>query len=155
MYNPLNQVHMDSFSSSVTSIERYVHAIEFVGDACIRYRWIQGIKNKDDTLNLLKRWFIDIVDLRAMHKLVVVMRDNASENKSEEIMHFLDSKGITSHFSTPKAQRHNEAADSTINSIMMIARTVMAESGLGGRFCSRLPQQAKMPAKQHSRRAQE
>ena len=62
------------------------------------------------------------------------MRDNASEYKSEEMMQFLESKGIRSHFSTPKEQWQNGAAESTINSIMMSARTVMAESGLGGRF---------------------
>ena len=49
-------------------------------------------------------------------------------------MQFLESKGIRSHFSTPKEQWQNGAAESTINSIMMTARTVMAESGLGGRF---------------------
>ena len=62
------------------------------------------------------------------------MRDNVGEDKSEEIMQFLDSKGIRSHFSTPKEQWQNGAAESTINSIMLIARTVMVESGLGGRF---------------------
>ena len=62
------------------------------------------------------------------------MRDNASEYKSEEMMQFLESKGVRSHFSTPKEQWQNGASESTINSIMMSARTVMAESGLGGRF---------------------
>ena len=62
------------------------------------------------------------------------MRDNASEYKSEEMMQFLESRGVHSHFSTPKEQWQNGAAESTINSIMMSARAVMAESGLGGRF---------------------
>jgi transposase InsO family protein len=62
------------------------------------------------------------------------MRDNASEYKSEEMMQFLESKGIRSQFSTPKEQWQNGAAESTIQSIMMIARTMMAESGLVGRF---------------------
>ncbi len=73
----------------------------------------------------------DIADLWTKHKLVVLMRDNASEFKSEEMMQFLESKGIHSHFSTPKEQWQNGAAESTINSIMMIERTVMAKSGLG------------------------
>ena len=70
-----------------------------------------------------------MADLRTKYKLVVLMRDNASEYKSEEIMHFLESKGIRSHFSTPKQQWQNGAVESTFNSIMMSARTVMAESG--------------------------
>ncbi len=62
------------------------------------------------------------------------MRDNASEYKSEEMMQFLESRGIRSHLSTPKEQWQNCEAESTINSIMMSARTVMAESGLGGKI---------------------
>ena len=50
-------------------------------------------------------------------------------------MQFLESRGIRSNFSTLKEQWQNGAAESTINSIKMIARTVMAESGLGERFC--------------------
>ena len=49
-------------------------------------------------------------------------------------MQFLEERRIRSHFSTPKEQWQNGAAELTINSIMMIARTVMAESGLGGQF---------------------
>ena len=94
---------MDSFSSSVRSIEGYFHALVLV-DAATGYRWIYGMKTKDDALKVVKRWSSDIADLRAKHKLVVFMRDNAGEYKSEEIMQFLDSKGIRNHFSTPKEQ---------------------------------------------------
>ena len=130
---PLYQIHMDSFSSSVESIERYNHAIVSV-DAATGCRWLYGMKTKDDAIKALRTWYADTADLRTKHKVVVLMRDNASEYKSEEMMQFLESKGIRSHFSTPKEQWQNGAAESTINSIMMSARTVMAESGLGGRF---------------------
>ncbi len=62
------------------------------------------------------------------------MQDNAAEYKSEEIMKILDSKGVRIHFSTLKEQWQNGAAESTINAMMMIARTLMVESGLGGQF---------------------
>ena len=42
---------MDSFSSSVESIERYNHAIVFV-DAATGYRWLYGMKTKDDAIKL-------------------------------------------------------------------------------------------------------
>ena len=42
------------------------------------------------------------------------MWDNASEYKSYEMMQFLESKGIRSHFITPKEQWQNGAAESTI-----------------------------------------
>ncbi len=76
---------MDSFSSSVKSIDGYFHSLVFV-DAATGYRWIYGLKTKDEALNVVKRWYADIVDLRAKHKLVILMRDNAGEYKSEEIV---------------------------------------------------------------------
>jgi hypothetical protein len=128
---PLYQVHMDSFSSSFKSIEGYNHV--FV-DAAAGYGWIYGLKSKNGVIKALREWYSDIADLRTKHKLVVLMLDHASEYKSEEMMQFLESRGISSHFSTLKEQWQNSAAESTINSIMMSAQTVMAESGLGGRF---------------------
>ncbi len=103
------------------------------------------MKTKDDAIKALLTWYSDIADLRTEHKLVVLMRDNAFEYKSEEMVQFLESKGICSHFSTPIEHWQNGAAESTINSIMMIARTVMAESSLGGRFDSKQLRQARMP----------
>ena len=70
---PLYQVHMDSFSSSVKFIEGYNHAIVFV-DAATGYRWIYGLKSKDDAIEASRKWYIEIADLRNKHKLVVLMR---------------------------------------------------------------------------------
>ena len=39
---PLCQINMDSFSSSVKSIEGYFHSLVFV-DAATGYRWIYGL----------------------------------------------------------------------------------------------------------------
>ena len=78
---PLGQVNMDSFSSSVPSIEGYNHAVVFV-DCNSGYRWVYGMKLKSEMLNVVKKWYSDIADLRAKHKLVVVMQDYAGENKS-------------------------------------------------------------------------
>ena len=47
--NPLYQIHMDSFSSSVRSIEGYFHALVIV-DTATGYRWIYVMKTKDDAL---------------------------------------------------------------------------------------------------------
>ena len=95
IFKPLYQIHTDSFSSSVKSIEGYNHAIVFV-DAATGYRWLYGLKTKDDAIKALRKGYSDIADLRTL------MRDNASEYKSEEVMQFLEERGIRSHFSTPK-----------------------------------------------------
>ncbi len=85
-------------------------------------------------VNVVRRWYSDIADLRTKHKLVVRVRDNAGENKSQEVKEFFESKGIRNHFSTAREQWQNGPAEATINWIMLIARTVMVESGLGGRL---------------------
>ncbi len=86
------------------------------------------MKTKDQMINAVKKWYIDIADLQAMHRLVVLVRDNAGENKPQEIKEFFESKGILNHFNTPREQLQNGPAKSTINSIMLITRTVMVES---------------------------
>ncbi len=67
---------MDSFSSSVKSIEGYFNSLVIV-DAATGYRWIHGLKTKDEALNIVKRLYENISHLRAKHKLVVLMLDNA------------------------------------------------------------------------------
>jgi hypothetical protein len=69
---PLAQVNMDSFSSSVPSIEVYSHAVVFA-DCNSGYRWLYGMKLKSEMLNVVKKWYSGITDLRLKHKLVLVM----------------------------------------------------------------------------------
>ncbi len=63
---PLHQINVDSFPSSVPSIEGYNHAVVFV-DKCNGYRWIYGMKTKDQMINVVKRWCSDIADSRTTH----------------------------------------------------------------------------------------
>jgi transposase InsO family protein len=125
---------MDIFSSSVTSIEGHNFAL-IITDDCTGYRWLYGLKTKDDILKAIKKWHSDIAELRETHTVIMVMRDNAGENKSKEIVDFLESPGIESRYSTPYEQWQNGQAESSINSLMTLARSVMVESGLGGKFC--------------------
>ncbi len=85
-------------------------------------------------LQVVKRWYGDIADLRQKYTLVVVMRDHAGENKSKEIIGFFYSVGVKNHFRTTHEQWHNGLAEAGMNLIMRLARTVMAESELKGRF---------------------
>ena len=86
---PLKQVNIDSFSSSVVSIKGYFHAVIMV-DCHTGYRWLYGMKTRDEMLQVVKWWYGDIADLRQKHTLVVVMRDNAGEDKSRDIMEYFD-----------------------------------------------------------------
>ena len=60
---PLKQVNIDSFSSSVVSIEGYFHAVVMV-DCHTGYRWLYGMKTKDEILQVVKQCYGDIAGLR-------------------------------------------------------------------------------------------
>ncbi len=88
---------MDSFSSSVQPIQGYNHAVVFVdynSGFHTSFQWLYDIKNKIDLPKIVKTWNSDIADLRQRHTLVVVMRNNAGENKSQEILDFFESVGV-------------------------------------------------------------
>ena len=130
---PMNRIYMDLVTSSVVSMEGYKYAL-VITDCCTGYRWLYGLRTKDEVLMAVKKWHSDIAELRDMHKIFVVMRDNSGENSSKEICEFLESKGIQNYFSTPYEQWQNGQPESSINSLMKLGRSVMVESGLGGQF---------------------
>ncbi len=121
---PLHQVNMDIFSSSVQSIEGHNYAVVLV-DCNTRYGCLSGMKLKSDMLKVVKKWYSDIADLRQKHKLLVVMRDNAGENKSQEVVDFFESMGVKNYYSTSHEQWQNGLLESAINSVLMLSRTIM------------------------------
>ncbi len=46
------------------------------------------IKTKDELIDAVKQWYAAIADLRITYQLLVVMRDFADENMSQEIQEF-------------------------------------------------------------------
>ncbi len=52
----LKQVNINSYSSSVILIEGYSHAVVIV-DCHSGYRWLYGMKTKDDTFKVIKTWY--------------------------------------------------------------------------------------------------
>ncbi len=50
---PLKQVNIDSFSSSLVSIEGYLHAVVLV-DCHTGYRWLHGMKTRDKMPQVVK-----------------------------------------------------------------------------------------------------
>ena len=79
-------------------------------------------------LQVVKRWYSDIADLRQKNTLVVVMRNNSGENKSKEIMDYFDYVRVRKQFSTAHEQWQNGLPEAAINLIMRLAGTVMAKS---------------------------
>jgi hypothetical protein len=82
---PLKQVNIDSFSSSVVSIEGYSHAVVIV-DCHSGYRWLYGMKTKDDMLKVIKKWYIDIADICANRKNNGVHPTNRSTKSCQYVL---------------------------------------------------------------------
>jgi hypothetical protein len=128
-------VNFDLISSSVTSIEEYNYCAVFTDD-CTEHRWTYGSKTKDELIDAGKQWNIEIADLRGKYQLLVVMRDFAGENlnMSQDIQEFFTEKGVKIYFATPYEPWQDCLAEVGIKSVLLLARTEMAESGLAGRF---------------------
>ncbi len=52
---PMALVKMDVYSSSVTSIEGYNHAL-IIAYSCSYHRWQHGMKTNDEVFGMSKRW---------------------------------------------------------------------------------------------------
>jgi hypothetical protein len=132
----MRQVNMDSFPSSMTSIEGVVHAVVIV-DECTEFRWIYAIIRHENQRRNAR-----------VCQAMVQQHSRPSAKISSRLLHarqcrrepiqgdfdFLNSHGIRSHFSEAHEPWQNGSADSTIDSIMLLAKTIMAESGAAGRF---------------------
>ena len=58
------------------------------------------MKTRDEVVDVAKRWMAEIADLLEKYPLLVVMRDNAGENKSAELKDYFTSMGVENYFST-------------------------------------------------------
>ena len=130
---PLERVYIDIASSSVKSFEGYDYALIVTDDATM-YRWAYGLKTKDDSNAAIRKWVSDIVEIRIRHPLQIVIRDNAGELKSKDLIEFIEGLGSKNYYSVSYEQWQNGLAESSINSLMLLSRTQMAESGLTGKF---------------------
>jgi hypothetical protein len=92
------------------------------------------VENKDELIDAVKQWFAEIADLGEKYQLLVVMRDFAGENMSHEIQEFFTNKSVKSFFSTPYKPWQDGLGEAGIKSVLLLARTEMAESGLAGRY---------------------
>ncbi len=126
-------MNFDLIPSSVTSIEGYNYCAVLT-DNCSEYRWAYGLKTKHELIDADRQRYVQIADLREKYQLLVVMRDFAGENMSKEIQEFFTDKGVKSYFSTSYEPWQDGLGEAGIESVLLLARTEMAESGLAGRY---------------------
>ena len=72
----------------------------------------------------------DIAVLRQTHTLLVVMRDTASENKSQEVIDSFESMGVKNYYSTSHEQWRNGLPEAAINSVMNLSWCCQKQSWL-------------------------
>ena len=131
--HPLEQVNWDLMMVNEISIEGYRFAM-ILTDPFTGYIWVYGIKTKDQTLGTLKKWYCDIAPLRANNKLITLMRDNAGENRSQEVEEFIQSKDVQSRYSAPYEQWQDGQPETAIRTLTRLVRSMKTESGVCIRF---------------------
>jgi hypothetical protein len=114
---PLAKMKIDLISSSITSIERHNFGALFTDD-CTEHRRTNGLKTKDELINVVKQWYAEIADLREKYQLRVDMRDFAGENMSQEIQQNFTEKGVKSFFATPYEPWQDGLAEAGIKSVL-------------------------------------
>ena len=135
---PLGKVKFDLIISTITSVEGYNATALFVDDHT-GHRWQYGCKTKDEAFEASQRWIAEIGDLREKYPLLVVMRDNAGENKSKCVT-TLPRREWPTDIAPPMTvvtayeQHQDGLSGSGIKSLFLLARSAMAESGLAGKY---------------------
>jgi hypothetical protein len=122
-------VNFDLIISTVTSVEGHNAAALFVVDH-IGLKWLYSLKSKDEARGAAQRWMVEISELQEKYSLLVVMRDNARENKLKEISDYFTSMGVTNYYATEYEQHQEGLAEGGIKSTMTLARSGMAQYGL-------------------------
>jgi hypothetical protein len=68
-HRPMTLVHIDVYSSSVTSIEGYHHAL-IITDSCSEHCWQFGMKSKNEVLAMSKKWNAESADIQKDHPVL-------------------------------------------------------------------------------------
>ena len=128
--DPLAQVNWDLMMVNEVSIEGYRYAM-ILTDSFSGFIWVYGLKTKGQTLGALKKWHCDVAPIRAKHPLITLMRDNAGENRSQDIEDFIQSIHVQSRYSAPYEQWQDGQPETAIRTLTRLVRSMKNESGVG------------------------
>jgi hypothetical protein len=92
-------------------------------DRKTRYRWVYGLKAKNEVFALLRRWWADTSTIRQKYPLLCLMRDNAGENKTPEIDAYFEDKGVAARYSTSLEQWQDGPAEASIRELGRLVRS--------------------------------
>ncbi len=74
-------VHMDVYSSLVTSIKGYNHVL-IISSSCSEHYWHYGIQTKVEGLAIAMRWMAETADFQRDHPILVVVTSKKTNLRS-------------------------------------------------------------------------
>ncbi|GJY94199.1 putative ribonuclease H-like domain-containing protein [Tanacetum coccineum] len=106
---PLQMLHMDLFGlTSVRSINHKTYCL-VVTDDFSRFSWVFFLATKDETSGILKT-FITSIENQINHKVKIIICDNGTEFKNNDMNQFYGMKGIKREFSVARTPQQNRVA---------------------------------------------
>ncbi|KAK1602590.1 hypothetical protein QYE76_016859, partial [Lolium multiflorum] len=122
----LELLHVDLFGPVThASLGAKKHCLVIVDDYS-RYTWVYFLKTKDETQQI----FIDFAtEVQRQHNLLImaIRSDNGSEFKNYTLNDFLSDEGIRHQYSAAYTPQQNGAAERKNQTLMDMARSMMAE----------------------------
>nr|GFA02222.1 putative ribonuclease H-like domain-containing protein [Tanacetum cinerariifolium] len=126
---PLHTLHMDVFGpTSVSSISHKWYCL-VVTDDFSRFTWTFFLKSKDDTSGILKKFIIEIENLKDL-KVEIIRCDNGGEFRNKEMNDFCSQKGIKREFSNARTPQQNGVTKRRNRTLIKAARTMLADAKL-------------------------
>ncbi|GJX17895.1 putative ribonuclease H-like domain-containing protein [Tanacetum coccineum] len=131
--HPLQMLHMDLFGPTfVRSINHKIYCL-VVTDDYSRFSWVFFLATKDETSRILKT-FITGIENQINHKVKIIICDNGTEFKNNDMNQFNEMKGIKREFSVARTPQQNGVAERKNRTLIEAARTMLADSLLPTTF---------------------
>ncbi|GJU18563.1 putative ribonuclease H-like domain-containing protein [Tanacetum coccineum] len=130
---PLQMLHMDIFGPTfVRSISHKTCCLIVTNDFS-RFIWVFFLATKDETSRILKTFIIGIEN-HMNHKVKIIICDNGTEFKNNDMNQFCGIKGIKREFSVARTPQQNRVAERKNRTLIGAARTMLAYSLLPTTF---------------------
>ncbi|GJR14784.1 putative ribonuclease H-like domain-containing protein [Tanacetum coccineum] len=124
---PLQMLHMDLFGPiSVRSINHKTYCLVVTDDYSM-FSWVSILATKDETSGILKA-FITGIENQINHKVKIIICDNGTDFKNNDMNQFCRMKGIKREFSV------NGVAERKNRTLIEAVRTMLADSLLPTTF---------------------